>query len=51
VTLDPSIAKLSEKFSDPGFLVPFSVYSRGQLRKMGDFLSDINNAHLRSSLD
>ena len=26
VTLDPSIAKLSEKISDPGFLVPFSIY-------------------------
>jgi hypothetical protein len=49
VTLDPSIAKLSEKISDPGFLVPFSIYSRGQLRKMGDFLSHINNAHLKDN--
>jgi hypothetical protein len=47
VTLDPSIAKLREKISDPGFLGPFSIYSRGQLRKMGDFLSHISNARLK----
>ena len=49
VTLDPAIAKLSEKISDPSFLVPFSIYSGGQLRKMGDFLSHINNAHLKDN--
>jgi hypothetical protein len=47
VTLDPSIAKLSEKISDPDFLGPFSIYSRGQLRKMNDFLSRISNARLK----
>ena len=46
VTLDPSIAKLREKISDPGFLGPFSIYSRGQLRKMNDFLGRISKAHL-----
>jgi len=45
VTLDPSMAKLSEK--TPDFLGPFSIYSRGQLRKMGDFLSHISNARLK----
>ena len=49
VTLDPSIAKLREKISDPGFLGPFSIYSRSQLRKMGDFLSHINNACLEDN--
>ena len=47
VTLDPSMAKLSEK--TPDFLGPFSIYSRGQLRKMGDFLSHINNARLKDN--
>ena len=37
VTLDPAIAKLREKISDPGFFGPLSIYSRGQLRKMNDF--------------
>ena len=49
VTLDPSITKLREKISDPGFLGPFSIYSRSQLRKMGDFLSHINNAGLKDN--
>ena len=49
VTLDPSITKLREKISDPGFLGPFSIYSRSQLRKMGDFLSHINNACLKDN--
>ena len=49
VTLDPSIAKLREKISEPGFLRPFSIYSRSQLRKMGDFLSLINNAGLKDN--
>ena len=49
VTLDPSIAKLREKISEPGFLGPFSIYSRGQLRKMNDFLIHINNARLKDN--
>ena len=49
VTLDPSITKLREKISDPDFLGPFSIYSRSQLRKMGDFLSRINNAGLKDN--
>jgi hypothetical protein len=49
VTLDPSIAKLRRKISDPGFLGPFSIYSRGQLRKMDDFLSHINTAGLKNN--
>jgi hypothetical protein len=49
VTLDPSITKLREKIADPGFLGPFSIYSRSQLHKMGDFLSLINNACLKDN--
>ena len=49
VTLDPSIAKLREKISDLDFLGPFSIYSRGQLRKMNDFLIHINNARLKDN--
>ena len=49
VTLDPSIAKLREKISDPGFLGPFSIYSRGQLRKINDFLIHINSAGLKGN--
>ena len=49
MTLDPSITKLREKISDLDFLGPFSIYSRSQLRKMGDFLSRINNAGLKDN--
>ncbi len=47
VVLDPSIAKLREKISEPGFLEPFSIYSRGHLRKVDEFLSHISNARLK----
>jgi hypothetical protein len=47
VMLDPAIAKLREKIAEPGFLRPFSIYSRGQLRKMNDFLTHINTAGLK----
>ena len=47
VTLDPSIAKLRETISEPTFLGPFSIYSRGHLRKMDEFLSHISNARLK----
>ena len=47
VTLDPSIAELREKISEPAFLGPFSIYSRGQLRKMNDSLAHISNARLK----
>ena len=49
VTLDPSIAKLRAKISETGFLEPFSIYSRGHLRKMDDFLNDIGTAGLRDN--
>ena len=49
VTLDPSIAKLKEKISETGFLEPFSIYSRGHLRKMNDFLNDISKACLKDN--
>jgi hypothetical protein len=49
VTLDPSIANLREKISDPDFLGPFSIYSRGQLRKISDFLAHINSARLKDN--
>ncbi len=47
VTLDPSIAKLRERISEADFLEPFSIYSRGQLRKMNGFLSRITCADLK----
>jgi hypothetical protein len=49
MTLDPSIADLIDKISGTDFLEPFSIYSRGHLRKMGDLLSDITNVHLKES--
>ena len=49
VTLDPSIAKLREKISDADFLEPFSIYSRGQLRKMNGILSRISCAALKDN--
>ena len=47
VTLDPSIAGLLDKISQADFLEQFSIYSRGHLRKMGDFLSHIGNVQLK----
>jgi hypothetical protein len=49
VALDPSIAKLREKISEPGFLEPFSIYSRGHLRRIDDFLSCISAARLKDN--
>jgi len=47
VTLDPSIASLLDKISGTDFLEQFSIYSRGHLRRMGDFLSHISNVQLK----
>ena len=47
VTLDPAIAKLRRQIADPGYLQPFSIYSRGHLRQMDQFLCRINNALLK----
>ncbi|MFZ1989603.1 MAG: hypothetical protein WAW96_07500 [Alphaproteobacteria bacterium] len=47
VTLDPSITKLRERISQPTFLGPFSIFSRGQLREMNKALSQISNARLK----
>ena len=47
VTLDPSIAGLLDEISGADFLEQFSIYSRGHLRKMGDFLSHIGNIQLK----
>jgi hypothetical protein len=47
VTLDPSIASLVAKIVGPDFLEQFSIYSRGHLRKMSDFLSHISNVQLK----
>lgn len=49
VTLDPSIAKLREKISEPGFLGPFSIYSRGYLRQMDGSLNQISNVRLKDN--
>jgi hypothetical protein len=48
VTLDPSIAKLRDKISEPDFLKPFSIYSKGHLRKIDDCLRGISVAHLKN---
>jgi hypothetical protein len=47
VTLDPAIAALRDKISDPSFLEPFSIYSRGQLREIDEALSVISKARLK----
>ena len=47
VTLDPAISKLREKISGVGFLEPFSIYSRSQLREMHDVLSVISKILLK----
>ena len=49
VVLDPSIAKLREKISEPSFLGPFSIYSRGHLRRIDYFLCCISAARLRDN--
>lgn len=49
VTLDPAIAKLRERISEADFLEPFSIYSRGQLRKMSDFLSRVSCGALKDN--
>jgi len=47
VTLDPAIAELRDKISDSGFIEPFSIYSRGQLREMNVALGVISNSRLK----
>jgi hypothetical protein len=47
VTLDPAIAELRVKISGTGFLEPFSIYSRGQLRDMNGALGVISNVRLK----
>jgi len=47
VTLDPAITELRAKISDPSFIEPFSIYSRGQLREMNDALGVISNSRLK----
>jgi hypothetical protein len=49
VTLDPSIASLLDRISGTDFLEPFSIHSRGHLRKMRDFLSHIGNVQLKEN--
>ncbi len=45
--LDPSIARLRAKISDPDFLKPFSIYSRAQLLKLDHVLTHISNSALK----
>jgi hypothetical protein len=47
VTLDPAITELRDKISDPSFLAPFSIFSRGQLREMHEALGIISNSRLK----
>jgi len=46
-TLDPSIAELRERISQTDFIESFSIYSRGQLRKIDDCLGHISNTRLK----
>lgn len=46
-TLDPSIAELRERISQEEFVKSFSIYSRGQLRRIDDCLGHISNARLK----
>jgi hypothetical protein len=48
-TLDPSIASLRNKISEQSFLGPFSLYSRGHLRKMHEVLRHITVARLKQN--
>lgn len=49
ITLDSSIAELSGKISDAGFIEPFSIYARGQFRTMNERLGHISTARLNDS--
>ena len=49
VTLDLAGARLRARISEADFLEPFSIYSRGQLRKMDGFLSRISSAALKDN--
>ncbi len=49
LTLDPSIAKLRDKISGVDFLKPFSIYSKGHLRRIDDSLRRISNARLKDN--
>jgi hypothetical protein len=48
VTLDPSIANLREKISRADFLRPFSIYSKGHLRRVDDCLRAISTRQLKN---
>lgn len=47
VTLDPAIAQLRARISEPAFLNELSIYSRSQLRELDRELSRISSANLR----
>ncbi len=48
VTLDPSIAELRDKISRADFLKPFSIYSKGHLRRIDESLRDISTTRLKN---
>ncbi len=48
VTLDRSIAELRDKISRPDFLKPFSIYSKGHLRRIDESLCDISTTRLKN---
>ena len=47
IALDPLIAGLREKISDPDFIKPLSIYSRAHLRRIDDVLARIGKAQLQ----
>jgi hypothetical protein len=48
VTLDPAIARLRDTISDAGFIEPFSIFSRSQLREIDGALSTISTGRLKN---
>jgi hypothetical protein len=48
VRLDPSIGRLRDKISTADFLEPFSIYSRGHLRRIDDSLRGITTSRLKN---
>ncbi len=48
VTLDPSIAELRDKISRADLLKPFSICSKGHLRRIDDSLRDISTTRLKN---
>jgi hypothetical protein len=47
-TLDAAVTALRVRIGDSNFLEPFSIYSKGHLRRIDDRLRDISSARLKN---